>query len=439
MSGVVVVGTQWGDEGKGKVVDFLTSRAAMVVRFQGGSNAGHTVSFNGRCFVLHLIPSGIFHAKTISVLGNGVVIDPKALLEEIEMLTRAGVGVSNLHISRTAQLVMPYHKVIDRLREKLRGTGKIGTTGRGIGPAYEDKMARCGIRFCDFEDLSRDNLRMMFNKILSEKNLLLKEFYGENIPLAGDSIYQEYSSYYQQLKPYLCDISWLVNEALDNKKFVLFEGAQGYGLDVDHGSYPYVTSSNTVAGGACTGSGVGPTKISQVLGVSKAYTTRVGEGPFPTEIVSGATSEHLSHYGREFGATTGRIRRCGWFDAVMVRQAALLSGITYQVLTKLDVLSGLPVLKIARAWRDENGEYFNVPQHVSLRSQLEPVYEEMPGWETSLSGVTNWKKLPQSARDYIQRIEELTGIPVIFISTGPDREANLIRAPFEKLLKSVLV
>ena len=438
MAGLVVVGAQWGDEGKGKLVDLLTQHAEMVVRFQGGSNAGHTVYVGNKTFVLHLIPSGIFHAKTVSVLGNGVVIDPQALLKEIQQLQAGGVNVAkNLRISRTAHLVMPYHKAFDLLREKLRGAGKIGTTGRGIGPTYEDKMARRGIRFCDLEELSADNLRLNLTQILAEKNLLLHQLYGsQQAPLQADAILQEYLQYHQQLKPFLCDASQLVNQALDAGKLVLFEGAQGCGLDVDHGSYPYVTSSNTVAGGACTGSGVGPTRISQVLGITKAYTTRVGEGPFPTELQQDPVGEHLSQQGQELGSTTGRTRRCGWFDAVIVKQAVRLSSITVQALTKLDVLSGLKTLKIAHAWCDDQGNHFqDAPHHFSQRSNLRPVYEELPGWQTSLRNITQWQHLPPNAQRYVQRIETLTGVPASIISVGPHRHETIWREPLLQLIK----
>ncbi|MDH4225287.1 MAG: adenylosuccinate synthase, partial [Deltaproteobacteria bacterium] len=323
MAGIVVVGSQWGDEGKGKIVDLITEQADMVVRYQGGNNAGHTVVFEGKTFVLHLIPSGIFRPGKLVVLGNGVVVEPQALLDEIEYLQKAGMEVGdNLKVSNQAHLIMPYHKAFDKLRESLKGAGKIGTTGRGIGPTYEDKVGREGIRFCDFEGQSDREFCTRLESILAEKNVLLRSHFKSEQMFDVNEIYDEYSAFYEKIKPYVCDTSLLVNDALDRGDNVLFEGAQGTLLDVDHGTYPYVTSSSTMAGGACTGTGVGPTKIQGVLGITKAYTTRVGEGPFPTEENGSPVGDMLQQRGNEVGATTGRTRRCGWFDGVAVRQAA---------------------------------------------------------------------------------------------------------------------
>ncbi len=429
MPGVVVVGSQWGDEGKGKVVDFLTERADVVARYQGGNNAGHTVMFADQKFVLHLLPSGIFREDKLVVLGEGVVIDPEALFEELDGLLARGVEIGdNLRISDAANLVMPYHKAFDKLREQLRGAGKIGTTGRGIGPTYEDKKARRGVRFCDLRPEFEERFCTRLKEILEEKNVLMHSHFCSEEPLFdAKQIYEQYSTFYERAKPYLCDTSLLLNDALDQGKTVLFEGAQGTMLDVDHGTYPYVTSSNTISGGACTGCGVGPTKIERVIGIAKAYTTRVGEGPLPTELKEGPVAELLQERGQEFGATTGRPRRCGWFDAMVVRQAARLNGLTDLAIMKVDVLDTLETIRICVGYRDEQGNNLEtIPHWLGSYGGLTPVYEEMPGWNTPIEGITDYGKLPQAARAYLERLSELVGVPTLLVSTGPRREETIL-------------
>ncbi|MCH8842096.1 MAG: adenylosuccinate synthase [SAR324 cluster bacterium] len=428
MTCVVIVGCQWGDEGKGKIVDLLTEHADIVARFQGGNNAGHTVVFDNRTYILHLIPSGIFRKGKLAVLGNGVVVDPIALLEEIDGLQAKGVTVGdNLRISDEANLIMPYHKAMDKLRETLKGAGKIGTTGRGIGPAYEDKMARGGVRFSDFRGNGRKDLCGRLKSIIEEKNVLMRSHFHTDAFFDVGEIYDQYAALYQRIMPYLCDTSVLLNEAIDAGKAVLFEGAQGTHLDVDHGTYPYVTSSSTLAGGACTGCGVGPTKITDVIGVAKAYTTRVGEGPFPTELTGQAVGELLQKRGQEIGATTGRVRRCGWFDVPLVREAVRLNGMTGLAITKLDVLDTLEHIEIAVGYRDREGEILtSMPHHAGAAAELVPEYEELAGWESSTRGLTKLSALPKAARRYLDRISELTGAPVVLISTGPSREETIV-------------
>ncbi len=432
MPAVVVVGSQWGDEGKGKVVDLLTEQADIVARFQGGNNAGHTVMFGDKTYVLHLIPSGIFREGRLAVLGNGVVVDPRALLDEIAALRTAGVEVGeNLRVSDQANLVMPYHKDFDKLREQIKGAGKIGTTGRGIGPAYEDKMAREGLRFSDFHPNDERVFRDRISSILEEKNFLLRNHFRSDEPLYdAHRIYDEYAAMWLELKPLLCDTSTLLNQALDEGKRVLFEGAQGTLLDVDHGTYPYVTSSNTMAGGACTGTGVGPTRIDKVIGITKAYTTRVGEGPFPTELAEGPVGALLQKRGQEFGATTGRVRRCGWFDAVAVRTAVQINGMGGLAMMKLDVMDPLETLKICVAYEDNRGKtYEHMPHFIGLAEQLTPIYEEMPGWNETIRGITEYDQLPRATRNYLDRIAELVGAPVVLVSTGPKREETIQLGP----------
>jgi adenylosuccinate synthase len=414
MSGVVVVGSQWGDEGKGKVVDFLTDRADIVARYQGGNNAGHTVMFGESKFVLHLLPSGIFREGKTVVLGEGVVIDPEALLEEIDALAEQGVEVGgNLRVSDAANLVMPYHKAFDKLREELRGAGKIGTTGRGIGPTYEDKKARRGVRFCDFHPQYEQAFCERLKDILKEKNVLLRShFRSDEALFDAKQIYERYAALYERVKPYLCDTSLLLNKALDQGKTVLFEGAQGTMLDVDHGTYPYVTSSNTIAGAACTGCGVGPTKITRVIGIAKAYTTRVGEGPFPTELKEGPVGDLLQQ-----------------FDAMVVRHAAQLNGLTHLAVMKLDVLDTLEKLRICVGYRDEQGnDLETIPHSLGLYGGLSPVYEEMEGWNTPIVGITEWDALPAATKAYLNRISELVGVPLLVVSTGPRREETILLA-----------
>ena len=421
MACVIIVGTQWGDEGKGKIVDLLTERADAVVRYQGGNNAGHTVMFGNKTFVTHLIPSGIL-SKTTSILGNGVVIDLAELIKEIEELEQLGITVDNhLHISDRAQLVMPWHKTFDRLGEEQKGKNKIGTTGRGIGPAYKDKIGRSGIRVGDLLDLG--HFRCRLEELVVENNLLLEHLYkSSEKPFSIEQIFAEFTTFLKKLKPYICDSTLLINKLIEQDKNILFEGAQGTFLDVDHGTYPFVTSSNTLAGGACAGAGIGPTRITDVLGIVKAYTTRVGSGPFPTELFD-EDGDLLRSEGQEFGATTGRPRRCGWFDALLVRQAVRLNGVTGMAIMKLDVLDKFETLKIAVGYRLSDGELSeNLPRSLE---NVTPVYEEMPGWNCKTAGITDYKKLPSEMLAYLKRLSELVGAEVSIISTGPKREESI--------------
>ena len=421
MACVIIVGTQWGDEGKGKIVDLLTERADAVVRYQGGNNAGHTVMFGNKTFVTHLIPSGIL-SKTTSILGNGVVIDLAELIKEIEELEQLGITVDNhLHISDRAQLVMPWHKTFDRLGEEQKGKNKIGTTGRGIGPAYKDKIGRSGIRVGDLLDL--EHFRCRLEELVVENNLLLEHLYkSSEKPFSIEQIFAEFTTFLKKLKPYICDSTLLINKLIEQDKNILFEGAQGTFLDVDHGTYPFVTSSNTLAGGACAGAGIGPTRITDVLGIVKAYTTRVGSGPFPTELFD-EIGDLLRSEGQEFGATTGRPRRCGWFDALLVRQAVRLNGVTGMAIMKLDVLDKFETLKIAVGYRLSDGELSeNLPRSLE---NITPVYEEMPGWNCKTAGITDYKKLPSEMLAYLKRLSELVGAEVSIISTGPKREESI--------------
>ena len=421
MACVIIVGTQWGDEGKGKIVDLLTERADAVVRYQGGNNAGHTVMFGNKTFVTHLIPSGIL-SKTTSILGNGVVIDLAELIKEIEELEQLGITVDNhLHISDRAQLVMPWHKTFDRLGEEQKGKNKIGTTGRGIGPAYKDKIGRSGIRVGDLLDL--EHFRCRLEELVVENNLLLEHLYkSSEKPFSIEQIFAEFTTFLKKLKPYICDSTLLINKLIEQEKNILFEGAQGTFLDVDHGTYPFVTSSNTLAGGACAGAGIGPTRITDVLGIVKAYTTRVGSGPFPTELFD-EDGDLLRSEGQEFGATTGRPRRCGWFDALLVRQAVRLNGVTGMAIMKLDVLDKFETLKIAVGYRLSDGELSeNLPRSLE---NITPVYEEMPGWNCKTAGITDYKKLPSEMLAYLKRLSELVGAEVSIISTGPKREESI--------------
>ncbi len=425
MTCMAIVGTQWGDEGKGKLVDFLTERADVVARYQGGSNAGHTVKFQNMSFVLHLIPSGILRNKT-SIIGNGVVVDPIALLEEIEGLQKMGVLVKkNLKISQSAHVVMPYHLLFDQLREKMNGSRKIGTTGRGIGPSYTDKVSRLGIRLIDMSDPL--HFKKCLEAIIPEKNCLLRYFFQENIELSVETIFKDYLNYYEQLRPYLTDTSILINQAIERGQNVLFEGAQGTFLDVDHGTYPFVTSSNTLAGGAACGCGVGPMKISKVLGIAKAYTTRVGEGPFPSELLN-ETGELLRTEGIEFGATTGRPRRCGWFDAVLVRQSVRLNGITSLAITKLDVLDKFETIRIATGYRTPDGQTYAEMPPLAV-DNLTPVYEDHPGWLCTTQNITEYDKLPPALISYLKRVSELVNAPISLISVGALREETIVPNP----------
>lgn len=426
---VAVIGAQWGDEGKGKVVDLFSQNADIVVRFQGGNNAGHTLVVNGVKTVLHLVPSGALHPDKFCVIGNGVVIDPEVLLGEIARLKEKGhlLDDSLLRISEEAHLIMPYHKAIDRARERLRGKGKIGTTGRGIGPAYEDKVARVGIRLIDF--LEEDTFYEKLRANLEEKNIYLKTVLKEKT-MSFNEIHDTYCAYRESLRGYVTNTGLFLERQIKAGKKVLFEGAQGTLLDVDHGTYPFVTSSNTVIGEACTGTGVGPQNIHQVIGISKAYTTRVGSGPFPTEL-KGPEGKKLAKDGDEFGATTGRPRRCGWFDAVGVRHAARINGITGLALTKLDVLTGFKKIKICTAYRCEGEIYHDFSSSLRVMKNAKPVWEELDGWDAPLSSARKLADLPINAQRYIRRLEEILETKMVLASVGPSREQTIMfKDPF---------
>jgi adenylosuccinate synthase len=429
MAAVVVVGTQWGDEGKGKIVDILAEHADVIVRYQGGNNAGHTLVVDGRKTVLHLIPSGVLHQGKVCVIGNGVVVDPGVLLAEIDALRARGhlPRDAALKLSDRAHLIMPYHRAIDQARERVRGEGRIGTTGRGIGPTYEDKMARIGIRVADLfdDDAFTDALR----RTITEKNAYLDTMLNEQA-LDFDAIHTEYCGFRRRLAPYVTDTGVYLHDALRQSKRVLLEGAQGTMLDVDHGTYPYVTSSNTVAGAACSGSGIAPHQIAAVVGIVKAYTTRVGSGPFPTELHD-ANGKKLQRDGDEFGATTGRPRRCGWFDAVVVRYAVRLNGMTGLALTKLDVLTGMDPIRICTAYEFNGRRLEDFPASVAVLRGIRPVYEELPGWREHLNRARSLDDLPANARAYLRRLEEVSGAPMIMVSVGAGRdETILLRNPF---------
>ncbi|MFS0656490.1 adenylosuccinate synthase [Bacillus sp. 179-C3.3 HS] len=427
MSSVVVVGTQWGDEGKGKITDFLSENAEVIARYQGGNNAGHTIKFDGVTYKLHLIPSGIFYKEKTCVIGNGMVVDPKALVAELAYLHERNVSTENLRISNRAHVILPYHLKLDEVEEERKGANKIGTTKKGIGPAYMDKAARIGIRVADL--LDREVFEEKLARNLEEKNRLLEKMYDtEGFKI--EDILDEYYEYGQQVKKYVVDTSVVLNDALDDGRRVLFEGAQGVMLDIDQGTYPFVTSSNPVAGGVTIGSGVGPTKIQHVVGVSKAYTTRVGDGPFPTELHDDI-GDQIREVGREYGTTTGRPRRVGWFDSVVVRHARRVSGITDLSLNSIDVLTGIETLKICVAYK-LNGEITEeFPASLNELAKCEPVYEEMPGWTEDITGVKNLSELPANARHYLERISQLTGIPLSIFSVGPDRsQTNVVRSVY---------
>jgi len=442
MANIVVVGAQWGDEGKGKIVDLLTESADVVARYQGGHNAGHTVMIKDRQFILHLIPSGILHRGKPCIIGNGVVIDPKALIDEIKGLKRRGISVGkNLFISGRAHVIMPYHTMLDGKHEEAKGAKKIGTTGRGIGPAYVDKMSRTGFRMIDLLDSGDFRTRLKAN--LAEINFLLEHKYGSK-KISAAKIYTEYMKYADYLAPFITDTVVLTNKFIDSGKSVLFEGAQGTLLDIDHGTYPYVTSSNASAGGVCIGLGVSPLRIDGVLGIVKAYTTRVGSGPFPTELKD-SLGEALRLKGGEYGATTGRARRCGWFDAVNVQHSIRINGYSGLALTKLDVLDDLEKIKVCVAYnykdpsssskcggRGKACRFKTVPQTVQVLDACEPVYKELDGWKTSTKGAKNIKDLPKQARAYIDYLEELLNVKMDLISTGQKRdEVIVVRDPIK--------
>jgi adenylosuccinate synthase len=425
LAAVVLIGAQWGDEGKGKITDYLAQEADVVVRYQGGNNAGHTVVVEERTFKLHLIPSGILYPGTHCIIGNGVVIDPGVLIKELENLRQQGISSDNLSISDCAHLVMPYHQKLDEIQEDKRGAFKIGTTKRGVGPAYADKAARSGIRMADL--LDKEIFAGLLARNLAEKNYLLTQVYDVE-GFVFEEVLERYLSYAERLRPLVIDTSLAINQAINVGKRVLFEGAQGTLLDLDHGTYPYVTSSYPTAGGACIGAGVGPTKITSVLGVAKAYVTRVGEGPFPTEL-TGWEGEHIRQRGVEFGTTTGRPRRCGWQDGVILRYAVRVSGLDGLILTKLDVLDQMATLAICTGYRYRGGFLQEFPHSLQVLAQCEPVYEEMPGWQEDISAAREYKELPVKTRDYISRIEELARIPVKLLAVGPGRHQTIIKEP----------
>jgi adenylosuccinate synthase len=423
MPGIICVGTQWGDEGKGKVTDLLADDMQMVVRYQGGNNAGHTVKVGNQVTKLHLVPSGILYTHLTNIISDGVVVDLGIFIEEIKKLESEGVSTDKLYISGNCHLIMPYHRVLDKLKERKLGKYRIGTTGKGIGPAYADKASRIGIRAQDLFDLKI--FRQKLEQALKEKNAIIVRIFNSKA-MNLDDIVEEYAVYAKFLKNRIIDTAPLINDYLNDGKKVFFEGAQGTLLDIDHGTYPYVTSSSPVAGYACAGAGVGPLRIKEVIGVTKAYTTRVGEGPFPTEKLN-KTGEYLRDKGNEFGTTTGRSRRCGWFDANLVKHSVMVNGISKIFLTKLDVLSELPKLKIAVAYKYRQKTFEGFPPHQTIFNKCKPVYKEMPGWKEDISDITKFEKLPKEARDYVKEIEKLVGVPAKMISVGASRSQTIVR------------
>jgi adenylosuccinate synthase len=423
MPGIVLVGTQWGDEGKGKITDLIANDFDFVVRYQGGNNAGHTVIHGDTHLALHLIPSGIMYPHITPLIGNGCVVDPKILIEEMDKLEALGFTTKQLLVSGNAHLIMPWHLLLDEGSEHKLGENEIGTTRRGIGPAYQDKSSRTGIRIQDL--LDSHILKLKIETALVEKNELLAKIYNID-PLDPVAVYQEYLAYAERIVPHICESSQLLNAALRENKWVLFEGAQGTLLDIDHGTYPFVTSSSCTAGGAAIGSGVGPTQINKVLGIAKAYITRVGSGPFPTELLD-QDGETLGQVGAEFGVTTGRARRCGWYDAVIVRYAAEVNGLTDLCITKLDVLSALKTIKVCVAYEHDGRRYTTVPGSQSAFHHAIPVYEELPGWQSDITDCRSYYELPREARDYIDFIENLADVPVSIIAVGPERNQTIMR------------
>ncbi|MBU5488093.1 adenylosuccinate synthase [Clostridium sp. MSJ-8] len=423
MSAFIVLGAQWGDEGKGKMTDYLAEEADVVVRFQGGNNAGHTVEVGDKQYKLHLIPSGILYDEKVNVIGNGVVVDPKALFEEISYLEGEGVKVTSdkLIISDRAHLIMPYHRVLDKLKEQARGKNDIGTTGKGIGPCYTDKIERSGIRVCDlmhaevFEEKLRENLAI--------KNAIITKVYnGEALDV--EAILKEYKEYAEKIKPFVRETSVEVYNAIKANKNVLFEGAQGMLLDIDYGTYPYVTSSNTTAGGVCNGIGVGPTLIDSAVGIAKAYTTRVGKGPFPTELLD-ETGEWIREKGHEYGVTTGRSRRCGWLDLVILKTTARVCGLTSLAVTKIDTLAGLDKIKVCTGYKFDGQEIDYFPASLEDLAKCEPVYEEFEGWGTEVADARSYEELPDNAKKYLKRIEEVTDTKIAYVSVGPKRDQTI--------------
>ncbi len=430
MSSVVVVGTQWGDEGKGKITDFLSENAEVIARYQGGDNAGHTIKFDGVTYKLHLIPSGIFYREKISVIGNGVVINPKSLKQELQYLKEHQVSTENLRISDRAHVILPYHIKLDQLQEDAKGDKKIGTTIKGIGPAYMDKAARVGIRIADLLDKEIFEERLRYN--LKDKNRQFVKMFDSE-PITFESIFEEYYEYGQQIKKYVTDTSVILNDALDHGKRVLFEGAQGVMLDIDQGTYPFVTSSNPVAGGVTIGSGVGPSKIDKVVGVCKAYTSRVGDGPFPTELFD-EVGNKIREVGREYGTTTGRPRRIGWFDSVVMRHSRRVSGITNLSLNSIDVLTGLDTIKICTAYELDGKKIYYYPASLKDLSRCVPIYEELSGWKEDITGCKNLEDLPEAARNYVHRISELVGVRISTFSVGPDRaQTNVLESVWSQI------
>ena len=425
MPNIVVVGTQWGDEGKGKIVDFLAEKADVVVRFQGGSNAGHTVVANGKTFKLHLLPSGILYKGCTCIVGNDVVLDPVVLLQELAALKEQGGDASGLRISNRAHIVLPYHKLIDGLQEKLRGNHKVGTTGRGIGPCYADAADRIGIRAVSWVD--PEQFAVELANVLEYKNRLLTEFYKVE-PLAFDDIYKEYCGYADQLRPYVCDTCALANKLLKEDRKILFEGAQAAMLDLSHGTYPFVTSSHPTAGAICTGLGIGPHAIGKIVGVVKAYGTRVGEGPFPTELLD-ETGDNLREIAHEYGATTGRPRRCGWLDACVVKYAAQLNGLDCIALTRLDILDSFKEIKLCVAYKYKGETLHEFPASLNVLAEVEPVYETFPGWMTSTSEAREYHELPQKCRDYVERLAQVVETRIGIVSVGPERERTILCEP----------
>ncbi|MBD5645923.1 adenylosuccinate synthase [Clostridium botulinum] len=424
MSAFIVLGAQWGDEGKGKMTDYLAENADVVVRFQGGNNAGHTVVVGEKEYKLHLIPSGILYNDKLNVIGNGVVLDPKALFEEINYLESLGVEITpdRLIISDRAHVIMPYHRILDGIKERARGNKDIGTTGKGIGPSYTDKMERSGIRVCDLihKEVFEENLK----ETLEVKNKIITETFGGEA-LDYNKIYNEYLGYAEKLRPFVKDISVIVNKKIKDGKEVLFEGAQGTLLDIDYGTYPYVTSSSTIAGGVCIGAGVGPTAITNAVGIAKAYTTRVGKGPFPTELLD-STGDWVREKGHEFGVTTGRARRCGWLDLVILKTSARISGLTSFAVTKIDTLAGLDTLKVCTGYR-LNGEIIDyVPASLEDLAKCEPIYEEFEGWDDSIANARCYEDLPENAIKYLKKIEDFTETKVSIVSVGPKRDQTMM-------------
>jgi len=422
MATKVIIGAQWGDEGKAKIIDILSQEAEVVIRSQGGNNAGHTVAVDGKVYKFHLVPSGVLYPGTQCIVGNGVVVDPEGILKEIDNLTADGISVDNLRISERAHIVMPYHKILDGLNEEARGADDIGTTKKGIGPCYMDKAERSGIRFCDLMNPEIFARKVRENVIV--KNKIIKYVYEKDIQVDAEEIIEQYLAYGKRLAPYFADTTVLAYEAIKAGKKVLFEGAQGTLLDLDLGTYPYVTSSHPVTGGVCIGSGIGPTMIDECIGVMKGYVTRVGKGPFPTELHD-EIGEQIRSVGREFGTTTGRPRRCGWFDAVIGQFAVRTSGLTSIALNKIDVMSGIETIKICVAYKRGNELIKHFPASLEVLAECEPVYEEMPGWGP-IDHVRNYNDLPATAKAYIQRIEELCEAKITMIGVGPNRDQNIV-------------